>query len=132
MIVLTEGAMGKFKILVVDDDVNLAFLLQQRLESEGFEVENANSVTAGYSTYFISSPTLCLPILAWETKADLFDHRIRKDAPRIKTIYMTGDLSRHLSALEQERNQHHAMFLSKPFSERNLLDSISARVQGRR
>ena len=39
--------MGKFKILVVDDDVNLAFLLQQRLESEGFEVENANSVTAG-------------------------------------------------------------------------------------
>jgi len=58
-------------------------------------------------------------------------HRIRNDAPRIKTIYMTGDLSRHLSALEQERNQHHAMFLSKPFSERNLLDSISAGVQGR-
>lgn len=124
--------MEKFKILVVDDDVNLAFLLQQRLESEGFEVENANSVTAGYLTYRSFKPDLVLTDISMgdESGFDLM-HRIRKDAPRIKTIYMTGDLSRHLSALEQERNQHHAMFLSKPFSERNLLDSISARVQGR-
>jgi len=124
--------MGKFKILVVDDDVNLAFLLQQRLESEGFEVENANSVTAGYSTYRSFKPDLVLTDISMgdESGFDLM-HRIRNDAPGIKTIYMTGDLSRHLSALEQERNQHHAMFLSKPFSERNLLDSISARFQGR-
>jgi DNA-binding NtrC family response regulator len=124
--------MGKFKILIVDDDVNLAFLLQQRLESEGFEVENANSVTAGYLTYRSFKPDLVLTDISMgdESGFDLM-HRIRNDAPRIKTIYMTGDLSRHLSALEQERNQHHAMFLSKPFSERNLLDSISARVQGR-
>ena len=124
--------MGKFKILVVDDDVNLAFLLQQRLESEGFEVENANSVTSGYLTYRSFKPDLVLTDISMgeESGFDLM-HRIRKDAPRIKTIYMTGDLSRHLSVLEQERNQHHAMFLSKPFSERNLLESISARVQGR-
>ena len=124
--------MGKFKILIVDDDVNLAFLLQQRLESEGFEVENANSVTAGYLTYRSFKPDLVLTDISMgdESGFDLM-HRIRNDAPRIKTIYMTGDLSRHLSALEQERNQHHAMFLSKPFSERNLLDSISAEVQGR-
>jgi DNA-binding NtrC family response regulator len=124
--------MGKFKILVVDDDVNLAFLLQQRLESEGFEVENANSVTAGYLTYRSFKPDLVLTDISMgdESGFDLM-HRIRNDAPRIKTIYMTGDLNRHLSALEQERNQHHAMFLSKPFSQRNLLDSISARVQGR-
>jgi DNA-binding NtrC family response regulator len=124
--------MGKFKILIVDDDVNLAFLLQQRLESEGFEVENANSVTAGYLTYRSFKPDLVLTDISMgdESGFDLM-HRIRNDTPRIKTIYMTGDLSRHLSALEQERNQHHAMFLSKPFSERNLLDSISARVQGR-
>ena len=124
--------MGKFKILIVDDDVNLAFLLQQRLESEGFEVENANSATAGYLTYRSFKPDLVLTDISMgdESGFDLM-HRIRNDTPRIKTIYMTGDLSRHLSALEQERNQHHAMFLSKPFSERNLLDSISARVQGR-
>ncbi|HMF47920.1 MAG TPA: response regulator [Candidatus Saccharimonadales bacterium] len=124
--------MGKFKILVVDDDVNLAFLLQQRLESEGFEVENANSVTAGYLTYRSFKPDLVLTDISMgdESGFDLM-HRIRNDTPRIKTIYMTGDLSRHLSALEQERNQHHAMFLSKPFNERNLLDSISAGVQGR-
>ncbi|MEA2660017.1 MAG: two-component system, OmpR family, response regulator CpxR [Candidatus Binatota bacterium] len=124
--------MGKFKILIVDDDVNLAFVLQQRLESEGFEVENANSVTAGYLIYRSFKPDLVLTDISMgdESGFDLM-HRIRNDTPRIKTIYMTGDLSRHLSALEQERNQHHAMFLSKPFSERNLLDSISARVQGR-
>ncbi len=124
--------MKKFKILVVDDDVNLAFLLQQRLESEGFEVENANSVTSGYLTYQSFKPDLVLTDISMgeESGFDLM-HRIRKDAPRIKTIYMTGDLSRHLSVLEQERNQHHVMFLSKPFSERNLLESISARVQGR-
>jgi DNA-binding NtrC family response regulator len=124
--------MGKFKILIVDDDVNLAFLLQQRLENEGFEVENANSVTAGYLTYRSFKPDLVLTDISMgdESGFDLM-HRIRNDAPRIKTIYMTGDLSRHLSALEQERNQHHAMFLSKPFSESNLLESISAGVQGR-
>jgi DNA-binding NtrC family response regulator len=124
--------MGKFKILVVDDDVNLAFLLQQRLENEGFEVENANTVTAGYFIYRSFKPDLVLTDISMgdESGFDLM-RRIRNDTPRIKTIYMTGDLGRHLSALEQERNQHHATFLSKPFSERNLMESISASVQGR-
>ena len=124
--------MGKFKILVVDDDVNLAFLLQQRLESEGFEVESASSVTAGYLTHRSFKPDLVLTDISMgnESGFDLM-HRIRIDTPRIKTIYMTGDLSRHRSALAQERDRHHATFLSKPFSEQNLLESISGRLQAR-
>lgn len=124
--------MGKFKILVVDDDVNLSFLLQQRLESEGYEAQSANSVSAAYLTSQLFKPDLVLTDINMgdETGFDLM-RRIRTHTPRIKTIYMTGDPTRYRSALEQERKQHCATCLNKPFSEHTLLESISARMRGR-
>ncbi|MGH7872025.1 MAG: response regulator [Candidatus Binatia bacterium] len=124
--------MAKFKILVVDDDVNLSFLLQQRLESEGYEARSENSVPAGYLTSQSFKPDLVLTDINMgdQTGFDLM-RRIRNHNPRIKTIYMTGDPIRYRSVLEQEHKQHHAMCLSKPFSEHKLLESISAAHAGR-
>ena len=124
--------MGKFKILIVDDDVNLSFLLQQRLESEGYEAQSANSVSAGYLIAQLFQPDLVLTDINMgdETGFDLM-RRIRNHAPKIKTIYMSGDPTGYRSALEQERKQYCAMCLNKPFSEHTLLESISACMRGR-
>jgi len=123
--------MEKFRILVVDDDVNLSFLLQQRLESEGYEAWSENSVAAGESASQSFKPDLVLTDINMgdETGFDLM-RRIRSHSPKMKTIYMTGDPIRYRSVLEQERKQHCATCLSKPFSEQQLLESISARMRG--
>jgi DNA-binding response OmpR family regulator len=50
--------MKTFKILVVDDDDNIAFAIQQRLESEGYEVRRANGSEEGYLTSLCFRPDL--------------------------------------------------------------------------
>ena len=43
--------MKLFKVLIVDDDDNLSYLIGERLGNEGYEVRSAESVTKGYLTY---------------------------------------------------------------------------------
>jgi DNA-binding response OmpR family regulator len=124
--------MGKFKVLVVDDDYNLAYLLRQRLEHEDFQVESANSVGEAYLLYLAFRPDLVLTDITMgaENGLDLM-RRVRLHNPRVGTIYMTGDLSHCGSELEAEREVNHASILEKPFSGRKLLESISAQAHGR-
>jgi len=125
--------MKKYKILVVDDDSNLAYMLRQRLESENFEVESANSVAEGYLLYVAFRPDLVLTDITMgkENGLDLM-RRIRRHNPRVGTIYMTGDLSGYRSELETEHEINHATVLEKPFNGRKLLELISAQVNGGR
>jgi DNA-binding NtrC family response regulator len=124
--------MRKCKVLVVDDDYNLAYLLRQRLEYENFEVESANSAAQGYLIYLAFRPDLVITDLSMgeENGLDLVK-RIRNHDPKVGTIYMTGDLSRHRFELETEREVNHAGVLEKPFSGRKLLESISTQAHGR-
>jgi DNA-binding response OmpR family regulator len=127
-----RNEMKKFKILIVDDDFNLAYLLRQRLEHEDFEVETANSVAEAYLLYLAFRPDLVLTDITMgeENGLDLMRH-VRLHNPTVATIYMTGDLIHYWSELETEREVNHAGVLEKPFSGRKLLESISAQAQGR-
>lgn len=123
--------MKKFKVLVVDDDYTLTYLLRQRLEYEDFEVESANSAAEGYLIYLGFRPDLVITDINMgeENGLELVKH-IRSSDPKVRTIYMTGDLSRYGSALETERDVFHASVLEKPFSGHKLLESISAQANG--
>jgi len=125
--------MKTFKILVVDDDDNLSFLIGERLGNEGYEVRSAESVAEGYLTYLKFRPDLVLTDVSMrgETGIELVE-RIRIHEPEIPTIYMTGDPDRYRSELEVENTVHHSQVLLKPFSERNLLDAIADHAHGGR
>lgn len=125
--------MKKYRVLVVDDDSNLTYLLRQRLENEDIEVESANSVAEGYLTYLVFRPDLVLTDITMGEENGLeLMRRIRRHNPGVGTIYMTGDLSRYGTELETEREVNHASVLEKPFSRRKLLESISAQTNGGR
>jgi CheY-like chemotaxis protein len=123
--------MKLFKVLVVDDDDNLSFLIGERLGNEGYEVRSAESVAAGYLTYLRFRPDLVLTDISMgeETGIELVE-RIRIHEPEIATIYMTGDPDRYRSELKVENTVHHTRVLRKPFSENNLLDLIAAHAHG--
>jgi DNA-binding NtrC family response regulator len=122
-----QGAkMKKSKILVVDDDNNLAMLIQQRLEIEGYRVKRANSAPEGYSAFLDYESDLVLTDIAMgdENGFDLIK-AIRKHKPSIKAIYMTGDLNRYRSEIEDERRLYHVGLLEKPFKGSDLAELIS-------
>jgi len=50
---------------------------------------------------------------------------IRNHDPWIKTIYMSADLNRFRSLLEDEKEEYQASFLTKPFSRFELLGLLS-------
>jgi DNA-binding NtrC family response regulator len=117
--------MKKYKIMVVDDDDNLAALIQQRLEIEGYRVKRANSAPEGYTTFLDFDPDVVLTDIAMgETNGLDLVKDIRKRKCGIKAIYMTGDFSPYRSELEHERRQYHASVLEKPFKASELIELV--------
>jgi DNA-binding NtrC family response regulator len=123
--------MKKFRILIVDDDNNLAVMLEARLKTEDYQVRIANSAEAAYQMFFAFWPHLVLTDIGIgeENGLDLIK-RIRRQIGRIKTVYMTGDAARYRPALAQEQKLYHAAILEKPFKYNELVSVVSAQVRG--
>lgn len=122
--------MRKNKVLVVDDDNNLAMLLEARLRAADYEVRLANCVADAYDTFLTFKPHLVLTDIGLgdENGLDLIK-RIRRQAGHVKTIYMTGDLMRYRTALIQEKKLYHAELLEKPFKHDELIAVIAAQLR---
>jgi DNA-binding NtrC family response regulator len=123
--------MKTFKILVVDDDDNIAFAIQQRLESEGYEVRRANGLEEGYLTSLCFRPDLIITdiMMDGETGLELME-QIRKDEPNVRTIYMSADLSRYQPELEKESKRYQISFLEKPFAGSDLMRLLYEHERG--
>ena len=121
--------MNKFKILVVDDDENLALLIKVGLRAAEYEVKTANSAAEAMQTFLRFKPELILTDIGIgeEDGLDLIE-RIRGHFGPVKTIYMTGDLGRYDAVLAQEKQVHHAAVIAKPFTYHELLVAVSAGV----
>ena len=114
------------KVLVVDDNQDLAFLLKWMLESEGFEARAAKDGQDGYSTYLLFSPDLVLTDIQMPDKNGLeLIKEIRCHNPAVRTIYMSGDLSQYWSTLEEEKERYHVGVLEKPFSKEQLMHLLN-------
>jgi DNA-binding NtrC family response regulator len=128
---LRVNSMKTFKILIVDDDDNIAFAVQQRLETEGYEVRRANGVEEGYLTSLSFRPDLIITDIMMDGENGLeLMKRIRKNNPNVRTIYMSGDLSRYQPDLEKEKKTHRASFLEKPFAGSDLMRLVYEHERG--
>lgn len=124
--------MRKLKILIVDDNRNLAFLLRQRLEDEGHEVATAHSAEEGFAAFLKFAPTLVLTDISMgEVDGFEFVRRIRSHNPRVRTIYMTGEVQRYQNELDMERRAHCAQVLEKPFGGKELVEAIAGSIARR-
>lgn len=105
------------RVLIVDDNEQLTALMKAVFEEEGFcRVETAGNGIDGYSTCLNFKPDVVLTDIDMPGKNGLEMVRdIRKHHPRIKTVYMSGDLRRHRPFLTTEEVKYNACLLNKPF-----------------
>ena len=89
------------KVLVVDDNKDLADFIQSVLEGEGMEVMSANDGIDGYADYLSFKPDLVITDIQMPggTGFEMMRH-IRTHKPMIKTVYMSGDIDAYRLASE--------------------------------
>ena len=115
------------KILIVDDNSELSFLLQWTLEEEGYEVKVANNGAEGYFTFLLFHPDVVLTDIQMPEKNGFeLMESIRCHNPAVRTIYMSGNLTQFQSNLGEEMEKYHARALEKPFSKEELIRLISS------
>ena len=113
------------KILIVEDNQPLAILLKTILEDEGYVVSLAKDGKEGYSAFLLFKPDLILTDIQMPEQNGLeLMERIRWQDPKVRTIYMSGDLSRYWSPLEEEKNKYKVGILEKPFSKDQLISLL--------
>jgi YesN/AraC family two-component response regulator len=106
------------KVLIVDDNDNLASLLKGMLEEEGnFNVKTAENGQEGYTTFLNFKPDVILTDIEMPVINGIDMIRsIRMHNPEIKTIYMSANMDRYRTGLENEKTKYNATFLNKPLS----------------
>jgi two-component system response regulator (stage 0 sporulation protein F) len=120
--------MKGLKVLLVEDDENLSFILEERLKSEGYETKIAKDAAEGYSIYLKFRPDLVISDLQLpgDNGVELVS-RIRKISNlNVRTIYMSADLEGLDSEIKQEKDRPEVNVLAKPFSTDKLMEILSA------
>jgi two-component system response regulator ResD len=120
--------MNGLKVLLVEDDDNLSFVLQERLKSEGCETRIAKDAAAGFSIYLQFRPDLVISdlLLPGENGVELLRRIRRVRNPNVRTIYMSAHLGWFESEMEQEKGRPEVDVLAKPFSSCELMHLVSA------
>lgn len=113
-------------VLVVDDDEGLAQIVAMILRQEGFEVRTACDGQHGYTAY-ISDPTewVVSDIQMPELDGLQMMRCIRAFNPRVKAVYMSGEVEKYHDILHREISELGARVLSKPFTRVALLEEIA-------
>jgi DNA-binding NtrC family response regulator len=111
--------------LVVDDDEGLAQIVAAILRMEGFDVQTADNGVHGFAAYF-RNPTdwVVTDIQMPELDGLEMMQCIRAINPRVKTIYMSGEVERYQAVLEREAVTFVVRVLYKPFTRSNLVEKI--------
>jgi two-component system alkaline phosphatase synthesis response regulator PhoP len=128
----SEKAPGKAKILVVEDDMAIAFGLQKNLQFEGYEVVVATDGEAGLSRAIDARPDLMiLDIMLPKVNGFEICQALRKQGIDIPIIFLTakGQESDKILGLDLGGDD----YMTKPFSVRELLarvKTILRRVKG--
>jgi CheY-like chemotaxis protein len=121
-----EGKLGQkdrklksrmIKVLIVDDNEFLTALMKEMLEMEGiYHVKTAENGVEGHLAFLHFNPDIILTDIEMPLKDGLEMVRdIRVHHPGIKTIYMSADLNRYRTLLEDEKTKYKATLLNKPF-----------------
>jgi len=92
------------------------------LEDEGHEVRSGRDGRDGYLISLQFNPDLVITDIQMPGENGIvLMENIRKHNPRVRTIYMSGDLNRFGFSLEEEKKREQVRLLEKPFSMVELL-----------
>ncbi|MBA4322819.1 MAG: DNA-binding response regulator [Odoribacter sp.] len=120
-----DSSKDKIRILLVEDDVNLGFLLVDFLESDGFEVKLCRDGESGYKGFQTSGFDLCivdlmLPRMDGFTLAG----KIKETDPEIPIIILSA------RSMKEDKIKGFRMgiddYITKPFDEEELLYRVKA------
>ena len=122
---------SNLNILVVDDDIFVRNMVQERLNMEGYTVTTAENGEAGRkkfseNTYQLIITDIVMPKL---TGIELLS-RILATNIKVPTVVMSGGLSKAVEKLLKATGVN--TFLNKPFSGKELLDVVSEKINLRR
>jgi CheY-like chemotaxis protein len=96
------------------------------LEDEGYETRSAGDGQEGYAGYLFFKPDVVITDLQMPRANGIeLIKNIRRENPRVKTIYMSGDLPAFGGPLQEEVNRYPVRILSKPFSKEHLLNLLA-------
>jgi CheY-like chemotaxis protein len=106
------------RVLIVDDNEDLTALIKEMMEREGiYRVKTAANGEEGYAVFLQFKPDIIITDIQMPVKNGLEMVRdIRAHHPGIKIIYMSADLNRYRTLLEDEKTKYRATLLDKPFS----------------
>ena len=111
------------RILVVEDDLNLGFLLMELLESEGFKVKLCRDAESGLSNFKKDPFDLCLlDVMLPEMDGFQLAHLIRLERKEIPFLFLTA------RSMKEDKLRGFTLgaedFITKPFDEEVLLCKI--------
>jgi len=120
--------MDALKILLVEDDENLSFVLQEKLNFAGCDTRTARDAVEGFSIYLRFRPDLVISDLQLpgENGVELVSRIRHVTKSNVRTIYISANLGRFGSEIEREMGRPEVNFLAKPFSSGELMRLVSA------
>lgn len=113
------------KILLVEDDFNLGELMQDYLESEGFNVHLERDGNAGLKAYQSQHFDLCIfDVMMPKTDGFTLARKVRKQDQKVPIIFLTA------KALKEDKLVGFEIggddYITKPFDEEELVFRINA------
>ena len=104
------------KVLIVDDNQDIAFIVKMILEDEGFEIRSAIDGEEGFRVFLEFKPDLIITDIQMpgENGIELMKH-IRQLNPLVRNIYMSGDLCSFRPLLEEEKGKFLSVFWKNLF-----------------
>jgi CheY-like chemotaxis protein len=114
------------RVLIVDDNQEIAWATSKMLEEEGIEVRSAMDGEEGFRAFLEFKPDLIITDIQMpgENGIELMK-QIRRHNPLARNIYMSGDLYSFWSLLEEEKEKYSVSVLEKPFSKVELMGLVS-------
>lgn len=117
--------LDKIRILLVEDDVNLGFLLVDYLESQGFDVKLYNDGIAGYKGFQLASYELCIvDIMLPNMDGFTLIEKIKQLNKKVPIIILSA------RSMKEDKIKGFAFgvddYITKPFDEEELLYRIKA------
>jgi DNA-binding response OmpR family regulator len=117
--------MAKQKVLLLEDDANLGFILQEHLQMQGFEVVLCVNGEEGLNAYQVGKFNLCLvDVMMPKLDGFTFARKVRERDQDVPLIFLTA------KSLKEDKIEGFKIgcddYLTKPFSMEELMLRITA------
>ena len=118
--------MNDYRILVVDDDVDLCEILKFNLENEGYEVDTANSAEEALKMNISSYHLLLLDVMMGEISGFKMANLLKKDkkTAQVPIIFITAKDTENDTVTGFNLGADD--YISKPFSLREVIARVKA------